>query len=101
MDWEWVMREAKLRDAQNRLGFVVTLARKPAEENGDVVTASKLLLLENQLQRSKLAYVGTFCNERMSQAEMRWLRKRSTHEAQQWNILSDLAPQHLAHTVSA
>ena len=27
LDWEWLIREAKLRDLQNRLGFVVTLAR--------------------------------------------------------------------------
>src|SRR5438046_4089119 len=27
LDWSWVVREAKVRDLQNRLGFVVGLAR--------------------------------------------------------------------------
>ncbi len=94
------MRETKLRDGQNRLGFAVTLARELAEQKGDAETAGKFLLLEDQLQRSKLAHVGTFCHERMSQAEKRWLRERSTPEARQWNMLSDLAPEHLIHPAS-
>ncbi len=101
VDWDWVVRETKLRDAQNRLGFAVTLARELAERKQDIVAAGKLLSTENQLQRSKLAHVGTFCNERMSQAEKRWLRERSTPEAQQWNMLSDLTPEHLAHASAA
>lgn len=99
MDWEWVVREAKLHDAQNRLGFAVTLARELAERNHEAATADKLQSTENRLQRSRLASVGTFCNERMSQAEKQWLRERSSPEAQQWNILSDLRPEHLAHAV--
>lgn len=99
-DWNWVVRETKLRDEQNRLGFAVTLARELAQQKGDAVTADKFLSLENQLERSKLAYVGTFCHERMSQAEKRWLREKSTPEAQRWNLLSDLAPEHLVHAAS-
>ena len=30
LDWDWLIREAKLRDVQNRLGFVVMLARQVA-----------------------------------------------------------------------
>jgi hypothetical protein len=33
LDWEWLTREAKLRDAQNRLGFVVTLGRRVADNS--------------------------------------------------------------------
>src|SRR5579864_6529562 len=35
MDWNWVVREAKSHDVTNRLGFVVTLARKLAEQKGN------------------------------------------------------------------
>src|SRR4051794_7337475 len=35
LDWEWLIRETKLRDLQNRLGFVVTLARQMAEKRDD------------------------------------------------------------------
>jgi transcriptional regulator with XRE-family HTH domain len=99
-DWDWLMRETKLRDEQNRLGFVMTLAREVAQRKGDDVTADKFLYLEHQLERSKLAYVGTFCHENMSQTEKRWLRERSSPEARQWNLLSDLAPAHLEHATS-
>jgi hypothetical protein len=100
MDWDWVVREAKLNDAQNRLGFAVTLARELAERNQETVTAKELLAAENRLKLSKLAHVGTFCNERMSQAEKQWLRERSSLEARQWNMLSDLCPEHLAHAAA-
>ncbi len=42
LDWEWVIREAKLRDAQNRLGFLVTLARQVAEKRGNNEAANRL-----------------------------------------------------------
>jgi len=99
-DWSWAVRETKLRDEQNRLGFVVTLAREVAQRKGDTVSADKLLYLEHQLERGKLSYVGTFCHENMSQAEKRWLREKSSSEARRWNLLSDLAPEHLDHAAS-
>jgi len=99
-DWNWVVRETKLRDEQNRLGFTLTLARKVAERQGDGVTTEKLRSLEDQLEKSKLASVRTYCHEHMSQAERRWLRERSTPEAQKWNLLSDLSPEHLSHAAS-
>ncbi len=30
LDWEWLTREAKVNDLQNRLGFLVTLQREDA-----------------------------------------------------------------------
>jgi transcriptional regulator with XRE-family HTH domain len=99
-DWDWVVRETKLRDQQNRLGFVMTLAREVAQRKGDAVTADKLLYLEHQLERSKLANVGTFCRESMSEIEKRWLREKTSTEARRWNLLSDLAPEHLEHAGS-
>ena len=35
LDQEWLLREAKTRDLQNRLGFVVSLARELAEREGN------------------------------------------------------------------
>ena len=32
LDWDWLVRESKLRDLQNRLGFLVTIAREVAEK---------------------------------------------------------------------
>jgi hypothetical protein len=36
MDWDWVVRNAKLLDRQNRLGFVVTLAAQLASKTSDL-----------------------------------------------------------------
>ncbi|MBI3030732.1 MAG: helix-turn-helix transcriptional regulator, partial [Candidatus Rokubacteria bacterium] len=46
LDEAWLVREAKLRDLQNRLGFVVTLARRCAERRGDEPRAQALRGLE-------------------------------------------------------
>jgi len=97
MDWDWVVREAKVHDVTNRLGFVVTLARVVAEQQGKQDVAEKLSSLESTLQRSLLAREDTFCNERMSQAERHWLREKRTPQARMWNVLSSLAPEHLSH----
>jgi len=91
MDWDWVVREAKLNDAANRLGFVVTLARQLAQRKSDSSVAQKLADVEAKLERSRLAREDTLCHEEMTQAERRWLRSRSTPEAQRWNVLSDLS----------
>jgi len=96
MDWQWVMQECKVHDAQNRLGFVVTLARELAERKENPAV-DNLRTLEERLKNSLLARTGTLCNENMSAAEKKWLRKHSTREARQWNILSDLSPEHLTH----
>ena len=97
MNWQWVIRESKLRDAQNRLGFAVTLARAVAERKSDSATAEHLRSVETSLQSSRLARADTFCHENMTQSERRWLQKRRTPQARRWNLLSDLAPEHLTH----
>jgi transcriptional regulator with XRE-family HTH domain len=96
MDWQFVTREAKLYDLQNRLGLVVTLARKLAENKKHKASA-ELRLVEGRVRPSKLAATGTFCHENMTQAERRWLTENSSDPARQWNLLSDLAPEHLPH----
>ena len=96
MDWVWVVRQAKVLDLQNRLGFVVTLARELAEQHG-LGSPLDLQQLETQLEQSRLSKQDTFCNERMTQAERRWLQTKSSPAAHRWNVLSDLRVEHLAH----
>jgi transcriptional regulator with XRE-family HTH domain len=102
-DWTEALNELKVQDLQNRLGFVVTLAREVTEkETGKEASrreaASKQLgCLEAQAERSRLVRQDTFCNEHMTQAERRWLQNASSPQAQHWNLLCDLRPEHLAH----
>jgi transcriptional regulator with XRE-family HTH domain len=95
-DWNWAVQQLKVHDLQNRLGFVVTLARGVAEKKG-LSSRENLQQLETQLERSRLVRQDTFCNERMTQAERKWLLTQASSQAQHWNLLSDLRQEHLTH----
>jgi len=97
MDWNWLVKNAKLNDLQNRLGFVVTLACQVAER---LVLKDKVAVLANceaLLERSRLAREDHFCHESLSEAEKRWLRERRPAEAQRWNLLTDLSSEQLTY----
>jgi transcriptional regulator with XRE-family HTH domain len=97
LDWQWLIREAKLRDVQNRLGFVVTLARQVAEKRGDASAASRLREIEEVLDRARLVREDTLCQASLSDAERRWLRRTRPVEASHWNLLTDLNAQFLPY----
>ena len=97
LDWEWLVREAKVRDVQNRLGFVVTLARQVAEKRGDGPTAERLHEISEILDRARLVREDTLCQVQLSDAERRWLRQTRPAEASHWNLLTDLAVQLLPY----
>ncbi len=89
LDREWLVREAKLRDLQNRLGFVVSLARRLAERARDEGKARALSELETELERSRLAREDTLCNASLPEPERRWLAEHRPEEAKHWNVLAD------------
>jgi transcriptional regulator with XRE-family HTH domain len=97
LDWEWLVREAKLHDLQNRLGFVVVLARQVAEQKAEGAIRQALAAVEQRLEPSRLAREDTLCRESMTQAERRWLRERRSAEAQHWNLLTGLVTEHLRY----
>lgn len=97
LDWEWLIREAKVRDVQNRLGYVVTLARQVSEKRGDVAAAGRLHQVEAILDCARLVREDTLCQESLSEAERRWLRQTRPTEASHWNLLTDLKAQLLPY----
>jgi len=97
MDWDWVTREAKLRNLQNRLGLTLLLAKKLALQKQELEVADSLERREKSLRESLLAKEDTYCHEDMTQAERRWLYTRRSPEASAWNVLSDLQLADLAH----
>ncbi len=97
LDWEWLIREAKLRDVQNRLGFVVTLARQVAAKRGDASAASRLREIVEVLDRARLVREDTLCQASLSEAERRWLRRTRPVEAIHWNLLTDLNARYLPY----
>ncbi len=97
LNWQWLMAQAKLHDLQNRLGFVVALARHVAARKDQPETAAKLAAVEQQLEQSRLVREDTLCRDSMTQAERRWLRERRPTLAQHWNLLTGLVPEHLSY----
>jgi len=100
MDWEWLTRNAKLNDRQNRLAFVVDLAEQYAEKMGDESRKKNLDQKKAVLERSRLAREDTLSNESMTQAERKWLRQNRPSKARHWNLLTDLDVRHLAYVPS-
>jgi hypothetical protein len=99
MNWDWLVRNAKLHDLQNRLGFAVTLARQVAEKTDASAKVSLLTRTESLLERSCLVREDTFCHNSLTEAEKRWLREKRPPEAQRWNLLTDLTAEQLAHAL--
>jgi transcriptional regulator with XRE-family HTH domain len=97
LDWDWLLAQVKLNDVQNRLGFVVTLARRLAERREDAATVSILTAVEERLLRSRLAMEDTLCHESMTRAERVWLRSHRPADARRWNLLTDVLPEELRH----
>ena len=89
LDWTWVVREAKVRDLQNRLGFVVGLARQLAVRGGDERKARSLADLEAHLDLSRLAREDTLCRASLPEPERRWLAEHRPEAAKHWNLLTD------------
>src|SRR5256886_6689207 len=72
LDRDWLVREAKLRDLQNRLGFVVTLARRLAERAGDQPWARTVAGFETGLGRSRVACEEQLCRGALPQRGRGW-----------------------------
>ncbi|MGA7358719.1 MAG: helix-turn-helix transcriptional regulator [Candidatus Sulfotelmatobacter sp.] len=63
MDWDWLVRNAKVHDRQNRLGFAVSLASEVSEGRKESEWAGKLRSCLEVLERSRLAREDTFCHD--------------------------------------
>lgn len=97
MDWDWLVRNAKLRDRQNRLGFAVSLACELADCKNDTERAQKLRQCLELLERARLAREDTFCHDSITQPERAWLRDHRSPAAAHWNLLTDMKRQDLPY----
>src|SRR5262245_48562995 len=80
LDRDWLVREAKLQDLQNRLGFVVSLARHLAERVAASDEAKNLDELERRLERSRLAQEDTL-GASLPESKRRWLQQNQSDDA--------------------
>ena len=97
LDWDWLVRNAKVRDRQNRLGFAVSLAGDVAEGKNDMQRARELRQYLDVLEGARLAREDTFCHDSMTQAERAWVREHRSPAAAHWNLLTDMKGEQLAY----
>ena len=100
MDFGWLVAKAKLNDLQNRLGFVVSLAkrvseRRPSHTNEEQRQA--LAHLGKMLENSRLAREDTFLRRLTTDVEREWLRQNRSEDARHWNLLTNWRPEHLPY----
>jgi transcriptional regulator with XRE-family HTH domain len=97
MDLNWLVGEAKKFDLQNRLGFVVNLARQVSERGVEAERTQALANLESLLESSRLAREDHFYRAPRNDRERQWLFENRSDAARHWNLLSDLRPEHLQY----
>ena len=96
LDWQWLLPNAKQNDLQNRLGFVVTVARQLAERQNDPAMATELRKWEGVLEHSRLQQEDAFAGDTLTEAERRWLRANRPPEAAHWNLLTNVSAETLS-----
>lgn len=79
MDMNWLVRQAKLRDLQNRLGFVLQVV--------DIETPA-IVSAVRELERARLLEEATLCWDSMPAATREWMRANRTALARHWNVLT-------------
>ena len=97
LDWDWLVPKAKLLNLQNRLGFVVAMARAAAARRSNETARAALAAVEQQLEHARLAREDTLCRESMLAAERRWLVTARPELARHWNLLTGLTVEQLFH----
>lgn len=94
-DWRWLVNAAQKKQLQNRLGFVVSVARGLAAHREELTKATLLAEIEAQLESARLSQEDTLCHASLTQAERNWLRHYRPHPAQHWQLLTDLTAEQL------
>jgi transcriptional regulator with XRE-family HTH domain len=93
----WLVENARKFNLQNKLGFVVTLARRLAEKQSNDARLRELVQLENALDDSRLVKEDVFYRPLRTESEGEWLRKNRTEDAAHWSLLTDMRPEHLQY----
>jgi transcriptional regulator with XRE-family HTH domain len=96
LNWGWLRDRVKLENAQNRLGYLVHLARDVvARESAGA--SPQLTLWENELEQARLASEGTLCRDSMREPERKWLRSNRSADAAHWNLLTGITAEQLPY----
>ena len=93
----WLLENARKFNLQNRLGFVVSLARHAADRLNASAKTDELKRFETLLDDSRLAKEDYFFRPPRTEREAEWLRANRTGDAAHWNLLSDMKPEYVPY----
>jgi transcriptional regulator with XRE-family HTH domain len=98
LDWNWLVTRTKLRNVQNRLGFLVAVARDLAERRSELSpAAARLAEVERELEPARLVAETTLGREAMPRAQRDWLRRNRSPAAVRWRVLTSLKADDLPY----
>jgi hypothetical protein len=92
----WLVENARKFNLQNKLGFVVTLAKRVAESHNQS-RLSELSQLEQTLDESRLVKEDFLPRPPRTETEKQWLRNNRTEDAAHWNLLTRMRPEHIQY----
>lgn len=96
MNWSKIIREVKLADGQNRLGFLISLAYEKSNRTNDEYKKHIFKDLLSSLQKSRLYEEDSFRRESLTKTEKAWLKKNGSKGSRFWRVLTNLTVEHLA-----
>jgi len=92
LDWTWLVRQAKLRNLQNRMGFLISLAPLSSVETPHESAMRRAM---EDLDEARLLAEATFCWDSMPASTRQWIRKHRSREAAHWNVVTRMRPEEL------
>lgn len=95
MNWAWLTDRVRLRNRQNRLGFVVALARNTAMRQAKHETVKRLTEPLDLLEEARLAKADTLCQESWPLSQRQFAHKHRSRLAAHWNLDTRLTEDHL------
>lgn len=96
LDWDWLLDQAKRSNVQNRLGYLVALAKEVAQKRGASAALARLLDAERRLEEARLAKEDTL-GRALTETERRYLRNHRPETAAHWNVLTSLRAEDLRY----
>ena len=99
MNWMAIFRHAKMHDAQNRLGLLLSLADHLAVRDDDFEKQKILKGLTSDLKKSCLVREDSFRRNSLTETEKNWLKTNRSKEARFWKVLSNLSVENLDYKI--
>jgi transcriptional regulator with XRE-family HTH domain len=97
MNWMWLVDQAKLRNRQNRLGFVLGLATRVALKRGLRSVAKSLHGASAALRVARLVRNDTLCQESWPPSQRHYAHLKRSKLAVFWNLDTRLTENDLAY----